>query len=71
MTAIVGLVSGGSVYIGGDSAGSDGYSLTVRATADLPIRPKRRVKTALGAAERFSTGVRGPFTCLALHPDKG
>nr|MDT0660142.1 hypothetical protein [Micromonospora sp. DSM 115978] len=183
MTAIVGLVSDGSVYIGGDSAGSDGYSLTVRAdgkvfrngrylfgfttsyrmgqlirygltppkpkprkdlerfmsttfidslrdclksggwakkendreeggtflvgvsgrlftiysdyqvaeaadgyaavgcgddlalgalyaTAGLPIRPKRRVKVALRAAERFSTGVRGPFTCLALHSDK-
>jgi ATP-dependent protease HslVU (ClpYQ) peptidase subunit len=31
MTAIVGLVHDGCVYIGGDSAGVDGYSLTVRA----------------------------------------
>lgn len=30
MTAIVGLVSGGRVLIGGDSAGVAGYSLTVR-----------------------------------------
>jgi len=31
MTCIVGLVDGGKVYIGGDSAGVGGYSLTVRA----------------------------------------
>ena len=30
MTCIIGLVSGGHVYIGGDSAGVAGYSLTVR-----------------------------------------
>lgn len=38
------------------------------ATADLKLGPKRRVKTALKAAERFSTGVRGPFACLVLRP---
>lgn len=31
MTAIVGLVHAGTVYLGGDSAGVSGYSLTVRA----------------------------------------
>ena len=31
MTCIVGLVEKGNVYIGGDSAGVGGYSLTVRA----------------------------------------
>lgn len=47
MTAVVGLLHAGSVYIGGDSAG-------------------RRVLSALGAAERFSAGVRGPFVCLKI-----
>ena len=31
MTCIVGLVHGGKVYMGGDSAGVGGYCLTVRA----------------------------------------
>ena len=35
MTAIVGLVHNGSVYIGGDSAGVAGMSLTVRADAKV------------------------------------
>ena len=30
------------------------------ATADLGMGPRRRVRTALAAAERFSAGVRGP-----------
>ena len=34
------------------------------ATADLGMGPRRRVRTALAAAERFSAGVRGPFVCL-------
>jgi hypothetical protein len=40
MTAIVGLVQAGSVYIGGDSAGVSGMSLTVRADAKV-FRKKR------------------------------
>lgn len=40
MTAIVGLVQDGSVYIGGDSAGVSGMSLTVRADAKV-FRKKR------------------------------
>lgn len=35
MTAIVGLVHEGTVYIGGDSAGVSGYSMTVRADAKV------------------------------------
>ncbi|MFI5938311.1 hypothetical protein [Actinoplanes sp. NPDC051494] len=35
MTAVVGLVDGGRVYIGGDSAGVSGLSLTVRADAKV------------------------------------
>ena len=42
MTAIVGLVKSGSVYIGGDSAGVCGTSLTVRADAKV-FRKKRYV----------------------------
>ena len=40
MTAVVGLVHGGSVYIGGDSAGVAGMSLTVRADTKV-FRRKR------------------------------
>lgn len=41
------------------------------ATAETAMPPKRRVKIALRAAERFNAGVRGPFVCLSLkpHPD--
>lgn len=35
MTAIVGLVHDGAVHIGGDSAGTSGWSLTVRADAKV------------------------------------
>ena len=34
------------------------------ATADAGLSPRRRVMSALAAAERFSAGVRGPFVCL-------
>jgi ATP-dependent protease HslVU (ClpYQ) peptidase subunit len=34
------------------------------ATAGTALGPRRRVKKALAAAERFSAGVRGPFVCL-------
>jgi ATP-dependent protease HslVU (ClpYQ) peptidase subunit len=36
------------------------------ATSRAGLKPKRRVMTALAAAERFSAGVRGPFLCLKL-----
>ncbi|MFG2037085.1 hypothetical protein [Dactylosporangium sp. NPDC048998] len=35
MTAIVGLVHQGTVYVGGDSAGASGWSLTVRADSKV------------------------------------
>jgi ATP-dependent protease HslVU (ClpYQ) peptidase subunit len=34
------------------------------ATARTGLSPRRRVLSALAAAERFSAGVRGPFLCL-------
>jgi ATP-dependent protease HslVU (ClpYQ) peptidase subunit len=34
------------------------------ATAGTGLSPRRRVKSALAAAERFSAGVRGPFVCI-------
>jgi ATP-dependent protease HslVU (ClpYQ) peptidase subunit len=40
VTAIVGLIESGSVYIGGDSAGVSGMNLTVRADAKV-FRKKR------------------------------
>lgn len=38
MTCIVGLAHGKSIYIGGDSAGVGGYSLTVRADQKVFVR---------------------------------
>jgi ATP-dependent protease HslVU (ClpYQ) peptidase subunit len=37
------------------------------ATAPTKMAPRRRVELALGAAERFSAGVRGPFVILSLR----
>ena len=34
------------------------------ATTGTGLSPRRRVKRALKAAERFNSGVRGPFVCL-------
>jgi ATP-dependent protease HslVU (ClpYQ) peptidase subunit len=36
------------------------------ATAGTGLGPRRRIKLALRAAERFSAGVRGPFVCMSL-----
>lgn len=41
------------------------------ATAGTGLKPRRRVISALRAAERFSAGVRGPFVCLRSRPQKG
>ncbi len=38
------------------------------ATAGAGLKPRRRIKIALQAAERFSTDVRGPFVCLSTRP---
>ncbi|HEX6869586.1 MAG TPA: hypothetical protein VF163_00685 [Micromonosporaceae bacterium] len=40
------------------------------ATADTGMRPRKRVKLALRAAQRFSAGVRAPFICLSQPPRK-
>ena len=37
------------------------------ATANSGVKPRKRVKVALRAAERFSTDVRGPFVCMSLR----
>jgi hypothetical protein len=34
------------------------------ATAGAGLSPRRRVLSALAAAERFNAGVRGPFVCI-------
>lgn len=38
----------------------------LHATADLELPPKKRLRLALQAAERYSAGVRGPFTTLEV-----
>ena len=38
------------------------------ATAGTGMKPRARIKVALGAAERFSAGVRSPFVCMTLRP---
>ena len=37
-------------------------------TAGSDMPPRKRVTTALRAAERFSAGVRAPFVCLSQKP---
>lgn len=39
---------------------------SLHATHSYDIKPERRIKMALEAAEAFSAGVRGPFTVLSL-----
>lgn len=39
------------------------------ATAGAGMPPRRRVRLALSAAERFSAGVRAPFICLVQKPE--
>jgi ATP-dependent protease HslVU (ClpYQ) peptidase subunit len=36
------------------------------ATAGSALKPRRRIRIALRAAERFSAGVRGPFVCMSI-----
>jgi ATP-dependent protease HslVU (ClpYQ) peptidase subunit len=45
----------------------DSYALgAMYASAGSGIKPRKRIKLALKAAERFSGGVRSPFVCLSL-----
>ena len=63
MTAIVGLVHTGTVYIGGDSAGASGWSLTVRADS--------KVFHNNGYLFGFTTSFRmGQLIRYALKPPK-
>jgi ATP-dependent protease HslVU (ClpYQ) peptidase subunit len=63
MTAIVGLVHNRTVYIGGDSAGASGWSLTVRADA--------KVFHNNGYLFGFTTSFRmGQLIRYALKPPK-
>ncbi|GAA5196193.1 hypothetical protein GCM10023322_64560 [Rugosimonospora acidiphila] len=36
------------------------------ATADTGMKPRKRIKVALSAAERFSAAVRSPFVCMSI-----
>lgn len=52
---------------GFDACGcGENYSLGSLYSTALALGPKARVEQALKAAERFSSGVRGPFTILSL-----
>lgn len=62
MTAVVGLVQ----------SGADDIALgALFATVGTGLKPRRRVISALRAAERFSASVRGPFVCLRSRRRKG
>ena len=61
----VGQTADGFAAVGSGAAVALG---ALYATALTPLSPKRRVKVALRAAERFNAGVRGPFVCLSLKP---
>jgi ATP-dependent protease HslVU (ClpYQ) peptidase subunit len=37
------------------------------ATQDSGLKPRKRIRIALQAAERFSAGVRGPFVCMSIR----
>lgn len=67
MTCIVGLVHEGKVYIGGDSAGVGGYSLTVRADRKV----FRNGDFAMGFTTSFRMGqlLRHAFSPPKRHPD--
>lgn len=45
--------------------GADVAHGALYATADLGMKPRRRLTVALAAAERFSAGVRGPYAFVA------
>jgi ATP-dependent protease HslVU (ClpYQ) peptidase subunit len=67
MTCIVGLVDGGKVYIGGDSAGVGGYSLTLRADRKV----FRNGDFIMGFTSSFRMGqlLAHAFTPPKRHPD--
>lgn len=67
MTCIVGLVESGKVYIGGDSAGVGGYSLTVRADKKV----FRNGDFVMGFTSSFRMGqlLHHAFNPPKRHPD--
>ena len=67
MTCIVGLVEKGNVYIGGDSAGVGGYSLTVRADRKV----FRNGDFVMGFTTSFRMGqlLHHAFSPPKRHPD--
>lgn len=65
MTAIVGLVHQGTVYIGGDSAGVSGYSMTVRADSKVfAVGPY-----LMGFTTSFRMGQLIRYSLAAPEPD--
>jgi ATP-dependent protease HslVU (ClpYQ) peptidase subunit len=60
MTAIVGLVQSGTVYIGGDSAGVEGLNLTVR--ADTKVFRKKRYVFGFTTSFRMGQLIRYSLT---------
>lgn len=65
MTAIVGLVDQGTVYVGGDSAGVSGYSLTVRADGKV----FRNGPYVMGFTSSFRMGQLLQYALKAPHPE--
>lgn len=59
MTCIVGLEHGGKVYIGGDSAGVNGWSLTVR--ADSKVFTRQLVSSLGGRPGEMVVGFTSSF----------
>lgn len=64
MTAIVGLVDQGTVYVGGDSAGVAGYSLTVRADSKVFTNGPY----VMGFTSSFRMGQLLRYSLKAPHP---
>lgn len=65
MTAIVGLVDQGAVYVGGDSAGVSGYSLTVRADSKVFTNGPY----VMGFTSSFRMGQLLRWSLQAPHPE--
>lgn len=68
MTCIAGLVHGGKVYIGGDSAGVGGWSLSVR--ADEKVFMNGDFLFGFTSSFRMGQVLRHAFTPPKRHPDK-
>jgi ATP-dependent protease HslVU (ClpYQ) peptidase subunit len=68
MTCIAGVVSDGKVYIGGDSAGSDGYSMVDR--ADAKVFANGPFLFGFTTSFRMGQLLRYAFAPPPRHPDK-